>query len=106
MSDLSIDQAVPVHGKKELQFDIFGFSRGAAARHVANRIFSQDNASIAAIKAGLDGTEFSGTPGGKPAFWDIRYSSRYHPVLPKDDNLSLQPELNSLCKKAIVMGRA
>ncbi|MFK8257473.1 PAAR domain-containing protein [Erwinia sp. AnSW2-5] len=57
---------------KELQFDIFGFSRGAAAaRHFANRVFSQDSAIIAAIKAGLDGVEFSGKPGGKNRFLGI-----------------------------------
>lgn len=57
---------------KELQFDIFGFSRGAAAaRHFANRVFSQDGAIIAAIKSGLDGVEFSGTPGGKTRFLGI-----------------------------------
>jgi len=50
---------------KELQFDIFGFSRGAAAaRHFANRIFSQDRTIISAIKIGLGDVEFSGTPGG------------------------------------------
>ncbi len=57
---------------KELQFDIFGFSRGAAAaRHFANRVFRQDRAVVAAIKAGLAGTEFSGTPGGKTRFLGI-----------------------------------
>jgi hypothetical protein len=57
---------------KELQFDIFGFSRGAAAaRHFANRVFSQDSAIVSAIRAGLDGTEFSGTPGGKTRFLGI-----------------------------------
>lgn len=57
---------------KELQFDIFGFSRGAAAaRHFANRVFSQDHAIITAIKAGLNGIEFSGTPGGKTRFLGI-----------------------------------
>ncbi|AIR62237.1 type VI secretion protein [Cedecea neteri] len=57
---------------KELQFDIFGFSRGAAAaRHFANRVFSQERAVIAAIKSGLDGVEFSGTPGGKTRFLGI-----------------------------------
>ncbi|MEE4408006.1 MULTISPECIES: phospholipase effector Tle1 domain-containing protein [unclassified Serratia (in: enterobacteria)] len=57
---------------KELQFDIFGFSRGAAtARHFANRVFSQDRAIIAAIKAGLGEVEFSGTPGGKTRFLGI-----------------------------------
>jgi len=57
---------------RELQFDIFGFSRGAAAaRHFASRVFSQDSAIIAAIKTGLAGTEFSGTPGGKTRFLGI-----------------------------------
>jgi len=57
---------------KELQFDIFGFSRGAAAaRHFANRVFSQDPQIIAAIKAGLGNVEFSGTPGGKTRFIGI-----------------------------------
>lgn len=57
---------------KELQFDIFGFSRGAAAaRHFANRVFSQDQAIITAIKAGLGSIQFSGAPGGKTRFLGI-----------------------------------
>lgn len=57
---------------KDLRFDIFGFSRGAAAaRHFANRVFSQDSAIVSAIKTGLDGTELSGTPGGKTRFLGI-----------------------------------
>lgn len=57
---------------RELQFDIFGFSRGAAAaRHFANRVFSQDRGIIAAIKSGLGEVEFSGTPGGKTRFLGI-----------------------------------
>ncbi len=57
---------------KELQFNIFGFSRGAAAaRHFANRVFSQDRGIIAAIKFGLGDVEFSGTPGGKTRFLGI-----------------------------------
>lgn len=57
---------------KELQFDIFGFSRGAAAaRHFANRVFRQDHVIIAAIKAGMEGHEFSGIPGGKTRFLGI-----------------------------------
>lgn len=57
---------------KELQFDIFGFSRGAAAaRHFANRVFNQDRAIISAIKAGLGGTVYSGTPVGKTRFLGI-----------------------------------
>ncbi|VDR27422.1 Uncharacterized conserved protein [Raoultella terrigena] len=57
---------------KELQFDIFGFSRGAAAaRHFANRVFSQDDEIIAAINAGLNDVEYFGTPGGKTRFLGI-----------------------------------
>jgi len=57
---------------KELQFDIFGFSRGAAAaRHFANRVFSQDRTIISAIKIGLGDVVFSGTPGGKTRFLGI-----------------------------------
>ncbi|WP_167863974.1 phospholipase effector Tle1 domain-containing protein [Erwinia rhapontici] len=56
----------------ELQFDIFGFSRGAAAaRHFANRVFDQDDAIVAAIKAGLGEIKFNGTPGGKTRFLGI-----------------------------------
>ncbi|NBC81710.1 type VI secretion system tube protein Hcp, partial [Enterobacter asburiae] len=44
---------------KSLQFDIFGFSRGAAAaRHFANRVLAQDSAIIAAIRQGLNGVAF------------------------------------------------
>ncbi|NNS08631.1 DUF2235 domain-containing protein [Erwinia sp. JH02] len=57
---------------RELQFDIFGFSRGAAAaRHFANRVFEQDDAIVAAIKAGLGEVKFNGTPGGKTRFLGI-----------------------------------
>jgi len=55
-----------------LEFDIFGFSRGAAAsRHFANRIHSEDPAIIAAIREGVQGTEFKGTPVGKIRFIGI-----------------------------------
>jgi len=38
-----------------VQFDVFGFSRGAAAaRHFANRVMKQDTAVAAAIDKGLD----------------------------------------------------
>ncbi|EHN8924720.1 type VI secretion system tube protein Hcp, partial [Enterobacter asburiae] len=44
-----------------LTFDIFGFSRGAAAaRHFANRVLAQDSAIIAAIRQGLNGVIFLG----------------------------------------------
>lgn len=57
---------------KKLQFDIFGFSRGAAAaRHFANRVASQDVAIIAAIKTGLEDVTFTGTPGGSTRFLGI-----------------------------------
>ena len=57
---------------RELQFDIFGFSRGAAAaRHFASRVFSQDRTIVSAIKAGLGDVAFSGTPGGKTRFLGI-----------------------------------
>jgi len=57
---------------RELQFDIFGFSRGAAAaRHFANRVFDQDDAIVAAIKVGLGEVKFNGTPGGKTRFLGI-----------------------------------
>lgn len=57
---------------KSLQFDIFGFSRGAAAsRHFANRIHSEDPTIIAAIRDGIQGTEFKGAPAGKTRFIGI-----------------------------------
>jgi len=57
---------------KSLQFDIFGFSRGAAAsRHFANRIHSEDPAIIAAIRDGMQDTEFKGAPAGKIRFIGI-----------------------------------
>ncbi|MFR0653685.1 DUF2235 domain-containing protein [Pantoea sp. SIMBA_079] len=55
-----------------LQFDIFGFSRGAtAARHFANRIQSEDPAIISAIRQGVAGTDFNGSPAGKTRFIGI-----------------------------------
>lgn len=57
---------------KSLQFDIFGFSRGAAAaRHFANRIQSEDLAIISAIRQGMTGTSFNGSPAGKTRFIGI-----------------------------------
>ncbi|QLK59981.1 type VI secretion protein [Enterobacteriaceae bacterium Kacie_13] len=57
---------------KNIQFDIFGFSRGAAAaRHFANRIFSKDSAVVAAISKGLGNVEYHGTPEGKTRFLGI-----------------------------------
>jgi hypothetical protein len=57
---------------KKLQFDIFGFSRGAAAtRHFANRIQSEDAAIINAVREGMTGTTFEGSPAGKTRFIGI-----------------------------------
>ncbi|QIU88439.1 T6SS phospholipase effector Tle1-like catalytic domain-containing protein [Yokenella regensburgei] len=55
-----------------LQFDLFGFSRGAAAaRHFANRVFRQDPAIVEAIQFGLKGIEFCGPRGGGTRFLGI-----------------------------------
>ena len=57
---------------KNLQFDIFGFSRGAtASRHFANRIHAEDAAIISAIRQGMEGTEYNGAPAGKIRFIGI-----------------------------------
>lgn len=57
---------------KSLQFDIFGFSRGAAAsRHFADRIHSEDPAIITAIREGVQGIAFKGAPAGKIRFIGI-----------------------------------
>lgn len=57
---------------RSLQFDIFGFSRGAAAaRHFANRIQSEDSAIINAIGQAVTGITFNGSPSGKTRFLGI-----------------------------------
>jgi hypothetical protein len=54
---------------KALRFDIFGFSRGAAAaRHFASRIQSEDSHVIRAISQGMGGVEFQGMPAGQNRF--------------------------------------
>lgn len=54
---------------KAVQFDIFGFSRGAAAaRHFANRIQGEDRAVIEAIRQGMGDTGYKGAPAGKTRF--------------------------------------
>jgi type VI secretion system Hcp family effector len=54
------------------QFDIFGFSRGAAAaRHFANRIQTEDRAVINAIRYGMYDVEYAGAPAGKTRFIGI-----------------------------------
>ncbi|WP_333498164.1 type VI secretion system tube protein TssD [Kluyvera sp. CHPC 1.2972] len=56
----------------DLLFDIFGFSRGAAAaRHFANRIQPEDGAIVNAIKVGMEGYTYSGAPAGKTRFIGI-----------------------------------
>ncbi|MGX5100987.1 phospholipase effector Tle1 domain-containing protein [Enterobacter cloacae] len=77
----SIQDVLEVVGKKQadgklivriLQFDIFGFSRGAAAaRHFANRIQSEDPAIISAIRQAMTDTSFNGSPAGKTRFIGI-----------------------------------
>jgi len=52
-----------------LLFDIFGFSRGAAAaRHFANRIQCEDRAIINAIASGMGQHDYTGTAAGKTRF--------------------------------------
>ncbi len=53
----------------KIQFDIFGFSRGAAAaRHFANRVNDEDPALVEAIKVGLCGFMQHGKPAGEIRF--------------------------------------
>lgn len=55
-----------------LLFDIFGFSRGAAAaRHFANRVQSEDRAIIKAVANGMKGYEYLGTAAGTTRFLGI-----------------------------------
>ncbi|EIE9077067.1 DUF4150 domain-containing protein [Salmonella enterica] len=57
---------------KTLQFDIFGFSRGAAAaRHFANRIYHKDPQLVKAIKQGLANREYHSDSAGKTRFIGI-----------------------------------
>lgn len=54
----------------KIQFDVFGFSRGAAAaRHFANRVMEQDPAIARAIAKGLRGDFYDGKPSGEVRFW-------------------------------------
>lgn len=53
----------------KVQFDVFGFSRGAAAaRHFANRVMNQDAAIAAVIDNGLDMAGQHGKPAGEVRF--------------------------------------
>lgn len=54
---------------EKIQFDIFGFSRGAAAaRHFANRVRKGDKAIQRAITKGLNGRNQHGKPAGEVRF--------------------------------------
>lgn len=54
---------------REIYFDVFGFSRGAAAaRHLANMIFDNDHTICTALKNGLTGARFSGEIYAKTRF--------------------------------------
>ena len=54
---------------ENIQFDIFGFSRGAAAaRHFANRVRNNDPAIQEAVTKGLDGRNQHGKPAGEVRF--------------------------------------
>lgn len=56
----------------DLVFDIFGFSRGAAAaRHFANRIQSNDPAIVNAVSSGLSSHSYNGEPAGRTRFIGI-----------------------------------
>ncbi len=53
----------------KIQFDVFGFSRGAAAaRHFANRVMEQDPAIASAIEKGIRGDFYDGKPSGEVRF--------------------------------------
>jgi hypothetical protein len=65
----STDEKVVINS---LHFDLFGFSRGAAAaRHFANRIHSEESAIIDAVRQGLGDTLYHGAPAGKIRFIGI-----------------------------------
>lgn len=56
----------------KVQFDVFGFSRGAAAaRHFANRVMKQDTAVAAAIDKGLDLAGHHGKAAGEVRFMGL-----------------------------------
>lgn len=52
-----------------LQFDVFGFSRGAAAaRHFTNRVFEQDLVLVRTIATAFQPVEYQGKPAGEVQF--------------------------------------
>ncbi|MNS53747.1 hypothetical protein D3C72_865110 [compost metagenome] len=71
-NDLSEFISVPSLKVTELRFDIFGFSRGAAAaRHFANRIQDKDRVIANAIRYGMGEVNYVGAPAGKTRFIGI-----------------------------------
>ena len=71
-NDLSEFISVPSLKVTELKFDIFGFSRGAAAaRHFANRIQDKDRVIANAIRYGMGEVNYVGAPAGKTRFIGI-----------------------------------
>ncbi|EFB4140431.1 type VI secretion system tube protein Hcp [Escherichia coli O88:H1] len=57
---------------KRLQFDVFGFSRGAAAaRHFTNRVFERDPVLIKTIATAFQSVEYLGKPSGEVQFLGI-----------------------------------
>ncbi|WP_312817417.1 type VI secretion system tube protein TssD [Atlantibacter subterraneus] len=57
---------------KALQFDVFGFSRGAAAaRHFASRVFQRDPALVTAVSAAFSAVTYQGKPAGEVRFLGI-----------------------------------
>lgn len=81
-----------------LMFDLFGFSRGAAAaRHFANRVLGRDPALIAAIVAGLQETDYHDLPALNIRFVGLfdgvagiaNLANRFNPHSPPDSSLQL-----------------
>jgi len=71
-NDLSEFISVPSLKVTELRFDIFGFSRGAAAaRHFANRIQDKERVIANAIRYGMGEVNYVGAPAGKTRFIGI-----------------------------------
>jgi type VI secretion system Hcp family effector len=71
---LNLQQKIPgcVVTVTAFQFDIFGFSRGAAAaRHFANRVQAEELAIINAIRQGMRDVIYKGAPAGKTRFIGI-----------------------------------
>ncbi|ELY2743047.1 DUF2235 domain-containing protein [Cronobacter turicensis] len=66
---LLMKESGTMYGIEKIQFDIFGFSRGAAAaRHFANRVRKNDETIQKAIAEGLQGRNQHGKPAGEIRF--------------------------------------